>query len=201
MKWTTLIGSLIVCIALSSSSEGAGLLDRILHTKNCGCETKPVQKSKPEPKCGAEKTKTKHKHKCGAPKQKHTAKSKSNSKGGNLLQDLANHFNPSLGHKSKSKSAPKTKTHSPKQKHVAKPKPKCGASKKKTVAKPKPKCGVAKHKRLTLPRMKSKGSATGTSSQPTAAGTRISPIPPAPIVDPSALLKRSTRVTTVSFTE
>ena len=209
MKWTTLIGSLVICVALSSASEGAGLLDRILHSKNCGCETKSVQKSKPEPKCGAEKTKTKHKPKCGTPKQKHTAKPKSKSKGGNLLQDLANHLNLnvnlSLGHKSKSKSTPKTKTHSPKQKHVQKhvAKPKCGASKKKHVAKPKskPKCGVAKHKRLVLPRLKSNGSATGATSQPAAAGARISPIPPAPIVDPSALLNRSVRVTIASFTE
>ena len=194
MKWTTLIGSLVIGIALSSSSQGAGLLDRILHSKNCGCETKPVQKSKPEPKCGAEKTKTKHKPKCGTPKQKHTAKPKSKSKGGNLLQDLANHLklngHLSLGHRSKSKATPKTKAPSPKQKHVAKPKPKS-----------KPKCGVAKHKRLALPRLKSKGNAAGTPSQPTATGARISPIPPAPIVDPSAFLHRSGHVTKASFSE
>ena len=188
MKWTTLIGSLVIGIALSSSSQGAGLLDRILHSKNCGCETKPVQKSKPEPKCGAEKTKTKHKPKCGTPKQKHTAKPKSKSKGGNLLQDLANHLNLNLNLSHKSKSTPKTKTHSPKQKHVAKPKSK-------------PKCGVAKHKRLALPRLKSKGNAAGTPSQPTATGARISPIPPAPIVDPSAFLHRSGHVTKASFSE
>ena len=203
MKWTTLIGSLVISIALSSSSQGAGLLDRILHSKNCGCETKPVQKSKPEPKCGAEKTKTKHKPKCGTPKQKHTAKTKSKSKGGNLLQDLANHLNLnghlSLGHRSKSKSTPKTKATSPKQKHVAKPKPKCGASKQKHVVKPK--CGVAKHKRLAFPRLKSNGRAADAPSQPTATGARISPIPPAPIVDPSAFLHRSGHVTKASFSE
>ena len=207
MKWTTLIGSLVIGIALSSSSQGAGLLDRILHSKNCGCETKPVQKSKPEPKCGAEKTKTKHKPKGGTPKQKHTTKSKSKGKGGNLLQDLANHLtlngHLSLGHKSKSKSTPKTKAPSPKQKHVAKPKPKCGASKQKHVAKPKskPKCGVAKHKRLALPRLKSNGRAADAPSQPAATGARISPIPPAPIVDPSAFLHRSGHVTKASFSE
>ena len=196
MKWNTLIGSLVLGIAVSSPGYGAGLLDRILHTKGCGCETKPVQKSKPAPKCGAEKTKSKKgKPKRSVTKQKHVAKSKSKSKGGNLLQDLADHLGLNLVHTSKSKPTPK-------QKRVAKPKPKCGTSKQKHVSKPKskPKCGVTKHKRVALPRPKGKSRSTGANSQPTAAGARISPVPPAPVVDPSAFLNRRDRVATASFT-
>ena len=139
MKWSILVGTLALGLAVGSPSFGAGLLDRILTTKGCGCETKPVQK------CGAEKGKPKAK--CGTAKPKQVAKPKAKGKGGNLLQDLVGHLNLNVGHAGKSKA-------------------KCGAAKPKRVAK-----------------SKSKRGSSGNSNTVPTAEARVSPLPPAPIVD------------------
>ena len=155
MKWSILVGTLALGLAVGSPSFGAGLLDRILTTKGCGCETKPVQK------CGAEKGKPKAK--CGTAKPKQVAKPKAKGKGGNLLQDLVGHLNLNVGHTGKSKA-------------------KCGAAKPKRVAK-----------------SKSKRGSSGNSNTVPTAEARVSPLPPAPIVDPSAFLDRRSRTVTASY--
>ena len=61
MKWNILIGSLVLAVCVSTQSYGFELLDRMLGLKGCGCEAKSCE-TKADTKCGAEKAK------CGADK-------------------------------------------------------------------------------------------------------------------------------------
>ena len=51
MKWNTLIGTMVLTIAICSQGFAAGLLDRMLGASGCGCDTKCCEAS-----CGAEAT-------------------------------------------------------------------------------------------------------------------------------------------------
>jgi hypothetical protein len=65
MKWNIIIGSLVLAVCVSTQSYGFELLDRMLGLKGCGCEAKSCE-TKADTKCGAEKAKDKAK--CGADK-------------------------------------------------------------------------------------------------------------------------------------
>jgi hypothetical protein len=58
MKWNIIIGSLVLGLCVSSQSYGFELLDRMLGLKGCGCEVKSCE-TKADAKCGAEKEKAK----------------------------------------------------------------------------------------------------------------------------------------------
>ena len=63
MKWNILIGSLVLAVCVSTQSYGFELLDRMLGLKGCGCEAKSCETKadtkcgaeKAKDKCGADK--------------------------------------------------------------------------------------------------------------------------------------------------
>ena len=184
MKWKTLAASLVLSVGFCAQGYSFELLNTMLGVNGC-CQPKCCA---PKPKCCAPKPK------CCAPKPCCRR---------NLLAEL---FSCNSGCKTKCCS-PKPKCCAPKPKCCA-PKPRCCAPKPKCCA-PKPKCcrqsccrrnllaEIFSCKRSCNSGCGNGGCSTcggGTSVEEVEAHGDAAPMPPAPVVDPSAFLPSNQQV-------
>lgn len=224
MKWNIIILSLVLTLGLSTQSYGFELLDLMLGLKGCGCEVKSCE-TKGHKKCGAEKNgcdskKKCHrsllghlgcdaKDKCGTDKDGCDTKKRCHgSLLGHLGCDAKKSCDGKKGHHKKNTSK---NTAEPKGKPVRvertkkcgkeKTKKECGCvlsqilslghgcDKKACDRKKHDKCGAG-HKKRGACDAKDKAESSAEATSPT---------PPAPVVDPSALLPSQRRVVHTSL--
>ena len=223
MKWNIIIGSLVLSLALSTQSYGFELLDRMLGLNGCGCEAKSCE-TKADAKCGAEKDKKgcdakkschrsllghlgcdakkcDAKDKCGA--EKNGCDAKKRCHGSLLGHHGCDAKNPGKPNNSKNTAEAKGK---PVRVEQTK---KCGSGKEKKKScskgclldhilslghgcdeKKDDKCGAGHKKRCGCDAKSGKGESSAEVTPPT---------PPAPVVDPSALLPSQRRVVHTSL--
>ncbi len=217
MKWNIIIGSLVLGLCVSSQSYGFELLDRMLGLKGCGCEAKSCE-TKADAKCGAAKEKAKcgaekEKAKCGAAKEK--AKCGADKKAGCDAKKEAGKPNTSKN-QAQAKGKPvrvekSNKCGSEKAKCQSKKKNDCSAKKESCRGslldhllslghgcddkacdgkKDDAKCGAERKKRCGCDAAGGKAESSAEVTPPT---------PPAPVVDPSALLPSQRRVVHASL--
>ena len=196
MKWNILVGSLVLCVGLSSQSFGFDLLDRMLGSDCCQpkcCAPKP-RCCAPKPKCCAPKPRCcTPKPKCCAPKPKCCPKRSCCHS--NLLAGLFN-FNSCC----KPKCCPKPKCCAPKPRCC--PKPKCCTPKPRCCT-PKPKCCKPRcctpnllaglsglfNRGCCQPKCGGCSSCgSGGCEASGGGGDEAAPMPPAPVVDSSAFI-------------
>jgi len=225
MKWNIIIGSLVLAVCVSTQSYGFELLDRMLGLKGCGCEAKSCE-TKADTKCGAEKAKDKakcgadkaekngcdakkKKDKCGAEKAKCGADKDGKKDAGkpNNSQNAGDkEGKPVRVEKSNKCGSEKAKCQSKKKadKDGCDAKTKCRGSlldhilslghgcddKARDGKKADDKCGAERKKRCGC-------DAAGDKAESSAEVTP--PTPPAPVVDPSALLPSQRRVVHASL--